>query len=552
MSKKQKTSKTVNLPRGGYRMGGGPSNSKANLFNTVKVKRPDSNTFNLTHQVTMSGKMGLIMPCCVIDCLPGDKFTIGTESLTRFAPLITPVMHRMNQEIMYFFVPNRILWEHWEDFIFGNGEIEHPFPYITFDRDDIGSEGMKLANYLGISIPQATDTGEVKVSAMPFAAKQMIYNEWFRDENLIDPLWDAQTSPLSDGNNNSQKAMLTKLRRVAFAPDYFTKALPFAQKGEAVDIPIGQFGDVPVFGATGEADPLKWQMLYQTKDDDPANPAQNLASTYPGYEPTPVQAWMEGSPFAMTSLLSPEAVTINDLRTAIKLQEWLEINARAGTRYKEGILAHFGVYLSDERIQRPEYIVGVQTPIVVSEVLNSTGEEGGLPQGNMAGHAVSITGGKHGTFFAEEHGYIIGLAMVTPKPAYMSGIPRHFLKFDRYDFAWNTFANLGEQEVKNIEIMGYQGDDVDNGTFGYVPRYAEYKYIPDRVAGDFVTTLSSWHLARRFATQPALNEEFINVDWEEFNTRLFAVSDDTDNLYFSILNTVRASRRLPFYGTPSI
>jgi hypothetical protein len=247
--------------------------------------------------------------------------------------------------------------------------------------------------------------------------------------------------------------------------------------------------------------------------------------------------------------LQTTPTTINELRRAFRLQEWLEKNARGGTRYIEQILAHFGVRSSDKRLQRPEYITGVKTPITVSEVLNTTGEDGGLPQGNMAGHAVSVGQGNMGTYSVEEHGYIIGILSVTPKTAYQQGIPKNYLKTDPLDFFWPTFANIGEQEVKNNEIFGYtaQGDDV----FGYIPRYAEYKYMPSRVAGDFRTTLDYWHLGRIFTNLPTLSQEFIEIDPEDV-TRIFAVENDDDNLYMHILHKVQARRPMPVYGTPMI
>lgn len=197
-------------------------------------------------------------------------------------------------------------------------------------------------------------------------------------------------------------------------------------------------------------------------------------------------------------------------------------NARGGTRYIESILSHFGVKSSDSRLQRPEYITGVKTPVVISEVLNTSGTVDQLPQGNMAGHGIAVSSGRSGSYYCEEHGYIIGIMSVMPKTAYQQGIPRTFLKFDPLDYFWPSFANIGEQEVANRELFAFT--NTGSNTFGYVPRYAEYKFMPSRVAGDFATSLDYWHLGRIFNTQPSLNGTFIECT-PEATDRIFAVTD---------------------------
>jgi hypothetical protein len=227
-----------------------------------------------------------------------------------------------------------------------------------------------------------------------------------------------------------------------------------------------------------------------------------------------------------------------------------EKNARGGTRYIENILMHFGVKSSDKRLQRPEYITGVKTPVVISEVLNTTGNENQLPQGNMAGHGVAVTTGKYGSYFCEEHGYIIGIMSVMPKTAYQQGVPKTYLKNDPLDFFWPSFAHIGEQPVVNAELFAYTTGD--QNTFGYVPRYAEYKFMPNRVAGDFRTTLDYWHLGRIFNNLPSLNQTFIECAPEDVD-RIFAVLDEpegTDNLYCQVLHKIRAVRPMPKFGTP--
>jgi hypothetical protein len=510
-----------------------------NLFNSIQLNKPKKNVFDLTHDVKLSTNMGQLTPILTLECVPGDKFDLSCESLIRFAPMIAPVMHRMDVTMHYFFVPNRILWSNWEKFITEHNS-EHVAPYMAYTNGDYTAMQKKFMDYIGIP-PVPVGGVSTNVSALPMAAYQCIYNEYYRDQNLQAPV----DFKLTDGNNNTDagdRERLTTLRQRAWEHDYFTASLPFAQKGAAVDIPLGQISgdtrvtwnqDVTVLpGYTDISSPNLGGANFGIGNTIP----ENLSSL-----PTNTSALI-----AKTSETSVDPSTINDLRRAFKLQEWLEKNARGGTRYIENILTHFGVRSSDKRLQRPEYITGVKSPVVVSEVLNTTGQDGGLPQGNMAGHGISVTSGKSGSYYCEEHGYIIGIMSVMPKTAYQQGIPRTFLKTDSLDYFWPTFANIGEQEVAKQELYAYTANA--NDTFGYVPRYAEYKYMPSRVAGEFRTTLNYWHLGRIFATEPSLNSDFIECDPTK---RIFAVEDEeTDVLYCHVLNKIKAVRPMPKYGTP--
>jgi hypothetical protein len=502
-----------------------------NLFNSIKLTKPQKNSFDLSHDVKLSTQMGQLTPILTLECVPGDKFNLGCESLIRFAPLIAPVMHRMDVSMHYFFVPNRILWSNWEKFITdANSGIVAPFIPAEDSLTWWPEYSRKFADYLGVPpIPAGGVTQNV--NALPFAAYQCIYNEYYRDQNLQSPI----DYKLNDGNNIQNLVdlpRLTTMRNRAWEHDYFTSSLPFAQKGAAVDIPIGLVeGDLPVYLNSSSGTTLN------------GSPASVNVGAQGGRTDVPAD-----SLYADTSNAEIEPTTINDLRRAFRLQEWLEKNARGGTRYIESILSHFGVRSSDARLQRPEYITGVKTPVVVSEVLNTTGQTDGLPQGNMAGHALSISSGKSGSYFCEEHGYIIGIMSVMPKTAYQQGIPKTFLKNDTLDYYFPSFANIGEQPVTKNELYAYTSSA--NDTFGYVPRYAEYKYMPSRVAGEFRTTLDYWHLGRIFATEPNLNSTFIECKPED-TTRIFAVEDGTDPLYCHVYNKIQALRPMPKYGTPS-
>lgn len=507
-----------------------------NLFNSIKLTKPKKNVFDLTHDVKLSANMGNLTPILTMECVPGDKFDLSCESLIRFAPLVAPVMHRMDVTMHYFFVPNRILWDNWEKFI-TDANSEHVAPYFTWgsgaaqylETNYPNAQSTKFLDYLGVP-PPTTGTATQNINALPLAAYQCIYNEYYRDQNLIAPV----DYKLVDGQNDTGSgaanyAKFTTLRKRAWEHDYFTASLPFAQKGAAVDIPIGLVeGDLPVYLNSSNGTTLN------------GSPASVNVGAQGGRTDVP-----SDSLYADTSNATIEPTTINDLRRAFRLQEWLEKNARGGTRYIENILTHFGVKSSDARLQRPEYITGVKSPVVISEVLQ-TGQSDTTPQGNMAGHGISVSSGRAGSYFCEEHGYIIGIMSVMPKTAYQQGIPKTFLKNDSLDYFWPSFANIGEQPVTKNEIYAYTSNA--NDTFGYVPRYAEYKYMPSRVAGDFRTTLDYWHLGRIFSTEPNLNETFVECNPTK---RVFAVEDpEGDSLYCHVLNKIRAIRPMPKYGTP--
>lgn len=526
--------------------------TKGLLFNKIQVKTYGENTFDLSHDVKLSGKMGNLIPCMVLEVVPGDKINLSQESLVRFAPLISPVMHRMDVSIHNFFVPNRILWpeqaasgdEGWEKFITGQGSGGYPYLVIS---DTLTDDQKRFLDYMGIP-PIASGGTATQINALPIAAYQKIYNEYYRDQNLIT----AEVDTLVDGDNVANITNLLEMRKRAWEHDYFTSALPTAAFGADVDIPLGEISLVSTWSSG--VDPT-W------KTTTPGvNATAGNVTTAPGV-PNIQTSGNVGPSIAYDpgDSLQVESTTIKDLRRSYKIQEWLELLGRSGKRYIEFLKAFFNVDSKDKRLQRPEYINGSKTPVVISEVLGTAGtfvesDPAAItssPIGQMAGHAIAVGNGNNGSYFVEEHGYIISILSIIPRTAYMQGIPRTYLKTDNYDYYFNQFAHIGEQEIQNRELYAYTATGVN--TFGYIPRYAEYKYMPNRVAGDFRDTLLYWTMGRKFGALPGLNADFVEVDPDEDAlTRIFAVEDGTDYLYMHIVHKIYARRQMPVFGNPQL
>jgi len=519
-----------------------------NPFSTISLNRPKRNVFDLSHDVKLSFEMGRLVPTCLVDCVPGDKFEITPNTMLRFLPLVSPVMHRVNVTTDFFFVPNRILWPNWEDFITGKDDALVP-PFYYHDGVPAGSIG----DYFGIPLDLPTGSNVLKISAFPFNAYQKVWDEYYRDQNLQTEVW----TPLVDGLNADYEAFskVDPYKR-AWMHDYFTSCLPFAQAGDAVTLPLTTTDGVEVY--LDEATEGTPQLIKELNDHD---------TTLTGPLNSGALGELRGGTLGGDdAVLDPngtlkvdvnsDAVDINTLRRAFRLQEWLEKNARGGRRYVEHILAHFGKRVQDYRLQRPELIGRVFQSMSISEVLATAQTivlEETTPVGNMAGHGVSVGGGQKLYYNCPEHGWIIGLINVQPVTSYQQGLHRSFSRETALDYFWPTFAHIGEQEVKNKELYidavgaGTGVNDLD-GTFGYLPRYSEYRYMNSRVAGEMRNSLSFWHMGRIFEAQPVLNEEFISADP---TTRVFAVEDEPQHIVGWIHNQIKAVRPMPKYGMPS-
>lgn len=512
------------------------------IFDKISINKPRKSVFDLSHERKFSMNMGDLVPVLCQEVVPGDKFRINMEQLVRFMPMVAPMMHRVNVFTHFFFVPNRLVWNDWEKFITGGDKgIDTPvFPTFVNEATVAGLKQAlefkygSLLDYMGFPIKQIQDstlTSEIAkfgFSQLPFRAYQLIYNEYYRDQNLETPITITKTSGSAAWNASTYRPLL-KLQKRAWEKDYFTSALPYAQKGAELTVPLG--GEAPV-KADGES------VLVGSIVPDAAG--QRYIET------DAIDGILE------VDLSNTTSSTINELRQAFQIQKWLERNARGGTRYIEQILSHFGVKSSDSRLQRPEYLGGGKTPVTISEVLQMSSTDETSPQGTMAGHGVSVGNSNQFSRYFEEHGMIIGIMSVLPRTAYMQGIPRYMTKTDRYEFFWPEFAHLGEQAVKSKELFWSPNNEAYNDSdFGYQPRYSEYRYIPDTVHGEFASTLKFWHMAREFSqsTPPALNADFVKCQGDSLK-RPFAVQDGSHKLYVQTYCNVKAIRPIPKYGNP--
>lgn len=505
------------------------------LFDSVSGRGPRYNNFNLSHERKVSFNMADIIPVVCNEVVPGDRFRINSECFIRFAPMLAPIMHRINVSVHYFFVPNRLIWDEWEEFITGGAdgmqEPVHPKIQITDTTKTYFDKGF-LNDYFGLPvIPGTTTVTEaMNINALPFRAYQEIWNEYYRDQNLSDP--NDYTHDSGTITTTGEIIKLLYVKKRCWQKDYFTSALPWTQRGGEVSLPLD----------------VNLKPIAQFKDTTGADYSGGNVRTFEHSTTGQLRDTTDNVSGNLETIDSIEA-TINNLRTATRLQEWLEKNARAGSRYIEVIKSHFNVSSSDKRLQRPEYLGGGMNPVVISEVLN-TSATGTEEQGYMSGHGVSAGRIRPVSKRFEEHGFVMGLMSVMPRTAYQQGIPRWFNKADRYDYYWPEFANLGEQQVQEKELF-YDGTNATkNDVFGYQSRYAEYKYHNDIVSGDFRDNLAYWQLGRIFGTRPQLSEAFVTADPSD---RIFAVTDPNyHKLYGQIYNRISALRPMPYFGTPRL
>ena len=462
-------------------------------------------TFNRDHSVKLSFNVGDVVPFYVDEVLPGDTFQIKTSMVARLQTLLTPMMDNLYLDTYFFFVPNRIVWQHWRELMGENSEsawipkTEYSVPQITAPAG--GWSVGTIADYMGIP----TGIANLSVNALPFRAYALIMNEWFRDENLSDPLQipldDASIVGVNTGNYITDTVKGGLPFKASKFRDYFSSCLPSPQKGSDVVLPVASGGKLPVyalnefvpnFNNPSELYPLVSSVYVNTQrlfssadasfingDEKPtAGTIDNLKHLDRGSDTTPVNL------FALDA--NPQAATINQLRMAFQIQKLYEKDARGGTRYIEVLKSHFGVTSPDSRLQRPEYLGGNRIPVNINQVIqNSATATGGTPLGDTA--AFSLTTDVHGDFIKSfvEHGFVIGLMVARYDHTYQQGIERFWSRKDRFDYYWPVFANIGEQAVLNKEIYA-QGTDKDDEVFGYQEAWSDtlYPLLPSIIAGD--------------------------------------------------------------------
>ncbi len=556
-----------------------------NLFNSIPLLKPKRNAFNLSHSVKLTMEMGQLVPFYVQDVLPSDRLRVSATNLIKFAPLIAPILSEVDVYLHFFFVPTRLIWDSWEDFITGSHkgkklpEDSMPqMPRWIFIRNFVNQaitnplEGEpsplqhgSLADYLGFqTFKKGTSFDHVNthyyVDQLPFRAYRKIYNDWYRDENLQedrDEDWFSESGDISVNDSNFQDvSRQMRLENRAWRKDYFTSALPFAQKGDDVLIPGGISVDpgsqLFIHGTGGlslssGSVPTNQYLDVTARFNDPKsgdlfvdNGNGKVLASYQSL------SLLSGSQFNEFANSGASEGTIRELRRAMAAQRFLERRAVGGTRYIEQIRAFFGVKSSDARLQRSQFLGGCKNPVVISQVLQTSETTQSSPLGQPAGNAVSA-GGKYifdHTF--EEYGYVVGLISVVPKADYIQGIPKMYLRRDVYDFYFPQFAKIGEQPIENQELY-FDPTSVNNDkTFGYTPRYAEYRFRNNRVCGDFRDSLKFWTLARDFDRIQNLNSQFITCDP---STRIFAYENsDFHHLWCEIGLNVKSLRPLPKYG----
>lgn len=485
--------------------------------------------FNLSYTKLLSCDLGELIPLGLTEVLPGDSVQQSTSALVRAAPLLAPVMHPVHVRIHHWFVPHRLVWDNWEDFITGgpDGNNASVFPTITAASGfAVGS----LGDYLGVP----TGVNNIEVSALPFRGYAMIWNEWYRDQDL-------QTKLVFSTASGADTTTNLLLQNGAWEKDYFTSARPWEQKGPSITIPIGSSAPV-VPNSSGTGIPTWRANTGVTINSLRFNTGNNTVNASVNADASTQFRWVD--PQLTADLTGASAVTVNALRQALALQRFEEARARYGSRYTEYLRA-LGVRSSDARLQRPEYLGGGRQTIQFSEVLQTA--EGTSPVGELRGHGISALRSNRFRRFFEEHGYVFTFICVRPKTIYANGLFRHWNRRVKTDFWQRELQHIGQQPVLNKEVYAASGSP--NGTFGYQDRYDEYRRSESLIAGEFrSSTLDFWHFARIFASAPALNSSFVSCVPAE---RSFAVPAE-DVLYIHARHSIQARRLVAQTGSSFI
>ena len=527
------------------------------IFNSIPAPKVKRSRFNLSHTYKTACSIGKLVPTLVREVIPGDVWNVSSNSLVRLAPTVAPLMHNMQIRTETFFVPNRLLWKDWKDFITGgqDGTLLPVKPRLAITGLQNIDYRNTIVDYLGLPLDPITGYLRVfnsvvpYIDIMPFLALALVYNEYYRDPNL-DPDW-SNNFPVSSGNFTPSSPMLAgdlfKLQSRCWSKDYFTSALPFVQRGPAAAMPI-----------TGQV----------TLNNSSTSPMLVKDATNGSTRPTLLNglgvgnagALVDGSPTGNNDVIDPNgrlsatsSVTINDLRRTSAVQKWLENNARGGARYIEQILSHFGVVSSDSRLQRPEFLGSGRAPVYISEILQTSGSNitgQSTPQGNMSGHGIGGGQNRHALRIFEEHGFIVSFMSIVPQASYIFGLETMWTRFDKLDYPWPELARLGERAVLRRELDASVAGG--NDPFGFQPQYSDFKNILSRTTGEMSRTLSFWQAARRLNNVgPVLSSDFVHIQDSLFDQN-FAAGANARNqqVYVEIAYNITCSRLLPKYGVP--
>lgn len=504
---------------------------RGSQFSKTGYLSPGKSVFDISYSKMLTCDMGQLIPVMCDEVVPGDVLQLGCQAVVRMQPMVAPVLHEINMYAHTFFVPYRILWNQWEDFITGgeSGDSTAVLPRWQGANNDPDSTTGSLWDYLGLPVtdlpsPYDLDLPSVLPLDFPRRAYNLIYDEYYRDQNVMEEV---------DEDNES-------ILYRCWEKDYFTSSLPWQQRGTAPAFPIT--GNLSaVFDTSFET----WTGQAPTDD-------------FLGIDPTTGKWWLSeaadqaGNGNNLNDLLNNNTVDLStastfdvaDMRLAFQIQKFLERNARTGARYTEFLKAHFGLSPKDERLDRPEYIGGSKSPVIISEVLQTSSTDETTPQGNLAGHGLSVNEGYIGKYRVQEFGLVMTLMSIMPRSAYQQGINRQWLRETKYDFFFPEFANLSEQAISQNEVYMSAGESI----FGYQGRYDEMRYKPNLVCGNMRDTFSYWHLGRNFESAPNLNEEFMLCQPRK---DIFAVQDE-EGFIVNFSNLIKAYRPIPAFAQPGL
>lgn len=529
-----------------------PSRNAESHFAMLPKNNMERSKFVIEHTHKTTFNAAKLIPFFVEqDVLPGDTFSITMSSIVRMTTPLKPVMDNCYMDTYFFFIPNRLVWEHWKEF---NGEnkngawtqeTEYQVPQFTTPTG--GAQTGTIMDYMGIPV----NVAGISFSKLPIRAYVLTWNEWFRDQNVTAPLTDETDDTDSEASNTLSIHGGVPLNVYKYH-DYFTSALPQPQKGGAVSMPLGTTAPVIGNGSTTNlpitmaTEPNKGMLALSVPINDAST--QNIQGTI-------VESGANGNTNLIADLTQATAATINALRLSFATQRILEKDARGGTRYTEVIRQHFGVISPDARQQRPEYMGGKRIPINIQQVIQNSSTDTTSPLGYTG--AMSITGDTEKVFTKSftEHGIILGLLAVRQDHTYQQGLERSWSRRRRLDFYWPSMAHLGEQPIYMKELYA-KGTDADNEVFGYQERWAEYRYKPNRISGELRSTyskpLDSWHYGDMYEDAPVLSTEFLQ-ETDEYINRTIAVSSSLQNQFIAdIYMQITAIRPMPLYSIPGL